>query len=294
MTARQIDPHSPVAPLRLVLGYLRRPRLYPELWRILRDRLMGRLDPPEAREAALRWCGERAVTPEEALARLGAVPAIGLRARFPEPYDAADRRVGECPVSMGSGANQDLLYALAEHFAAIRVIETGVAYGWSSLALLLSLSTRDGRLVSNDMPYVERDNDAWVGCAVPEDLRERWELIRLADGEGLPRALRRLPEIDLCHYDSNKRTAARRWAYPLLWRALRPGGCFVSDDIGDNPAFRDFAAELGVDPLVVREPDSPDDRPAFVGILVKPQESGRQSTGARLPTEPAADQSAGS
>lgn len=258
--------------LRLTLGYLRRPHLYPELWRIAWARLSGRGEPPDARETAQRWCAERAVGPDAALARLGSAPAAPLRERFAEVFAAADERVARCPVAMGSGANVDLLYALSEHVAATRVIETGVAYGWSSLALLLSLAPRGGRLVSNDMPYVERDNERFVGCAVPESLRERWELIRLADGEGLPRALARLPEIDLCHYDSNKRYAARRWAYPLLWRALRPGGCFVSDDIGDNPAFRDFAAELGCEPIVVREPDSPDDRPAYVGIVIKPQE----------------------
>lgn len=269
--------------LGVTLGFLRRPRLYPELWRILRARLMGRVDPPEAREAAQRWCAERAQTPEAALVRLGAGPTPDLRARFAAVFAEAERRVGACPVPMGSGANLDLLYALAEHFDATRVIETGVAYGWSSLALLLSLSTRAGRLISVDMPYVERDNDPWVGCAVPDALRGGWELIRFADGEGLPRALRRLPEIDLCHYDSNKRYAARRWAYPRLWRALRPGGCFVSDDIGDNPAFRDFACEIGRDPVVVREPDSPDDRPAYVGILVKPRGAAQRATGEASP-----------
>lgn len=257
--------------LRLTLGYLKRPRLYPELWRIARARLAGRTDSAADRESAQTWCAEHALHPEDALGRIGAeAPAAPIRERFVDVFDRADRNVAACPVSMGSGANLDLLYALAEHVAASRVIETGVAYGWSSLALLLSLSTREGRLVSNDMPYVERDNDRWVGCAVPAELRAGWELIRLADGEGLPRALQRLPEIDLCHYDSNKRYAARLWAYPLLWRALRPGGCFVSDDVGDNAAFRDFAVEVGREPLVVREPDSPDDRPAYVGILVKP------------------------
>lgn len=256
--------------LRLTLGYLRRPRLYPELWRIARARLAGRVDSEDDRESAQRWCAEHAVGPDQALSRLGATPGVPLRERFADVFAAADERVAACPVVMGSGANLDLLHAVAEHFAARRVIETGVAYGWSSLALLLSLSSRGGRLISNDMPYVERDNDRWVGCAVPDELHSGWELIRRADGEGLPRALRQLPEIDLCHYDSNKRYAARMWAYPLLWRALRPGGCFLSDDIGDNPAFRDFAAGLGQAPLVVREPDSSDDRPAYVGILLKP------------------------
>jgi class 3 adenylate cyclase len=145
-----------------------------------------------------------------------------------------------------------------------------VGYGWSSLALLLSLSRRPGaQLVSTDMPYVDRDNEAWVGCVVPERLRSAWRLIRLADGEAVPRALRLLPRVDLCHYDSSKRYAARRWSYPRLWSALRPGGCLVSDDIGDNLAFRDFCREIGVHPIVVRHPDGAAPRRWYVGVLLK-------------------------
>ena len=115
-----------------------------------------------------------------------------------------------------------------------------MAFGWSSLALLLSLRNRPAaRLASVDMPYPKINNDAYVGCIVPEDLRTRWTLLRYADREGLPKALQLLGALDLCHYDSDKRYRSRMWAYPLLWNALRPGGLLLSDDIGDNVAFRD-------------------------------------------------------
>jgi hypothetical protein len=91
-----------------------------------------------------------------------------------------------------------------------------------------------------------------------------WPLFRLADRQGLPRALHLLRQVDVCHYDSDKSYAGRMWAAPLLWSALRPGGYFISDDIDDNLAFRHFADQCGVAPLIVRVGGK------FVGVLVKP------------------------
>jgi hypothetical protein len=71
----------------------------------------------------------------------------------------------------------------------------------------------------------------------------------------------------LCHYDSDKSYAGRKWTYPQLWAALRPGGIFISDDIGDNMGFRDFAQSINIDPIVVQSNER------FVGILLKPVSS---------------------
>ena len=45
--------------------------------------------------------------------------------------------------------------------------------------------------------------------------------------------------IDLCHYDSDKSWWGRAYAF-LLWKALKPGGLFISDDIQDNMFFAEF------------------------------------------------------
>ncbi|MFC1574679.1 class I SAM-dependent methyltransferase [Gemmatimonadota bacterium] len=189
-----------------------------------------------------------------------------VREKYPEVFSEADSIARECPVEMGGPGNVDLLYWLAEHREVREAVETGVAFGWSSLALLLSMQHRaSARLYSSDMPYPERENDAYVGCVVPAHLRTFWQVLRYADRDAIPRALRDLGgTIDLCHYDSDKSYEGRMWAYPLLWRALRPGGFFISDDISDNVAFRDFAAALDLESHVV-ETDG-----KYVGLLVKP------------------------
>ena len=167
-------------------------------------------------------------------------------------------------MKMGGPGNMDLLYNCAEHISAKAVLETGVAYGWSSLATLLSLKNRGSTLLASvDMPYVGLDNESHVGCVIPSALKSNWWLIRRPDRQGIPIALRQLHMLDMCHYDSDKSYDGRMWAYPILWNALRTGGIFISDDIGDNLAFRDFADAICVEPTVIKFDDK------YVGVLLK-------------------------
>jgi predicted O-methyltransferase YrrM len=269
--------------LRTLGWYLQRPALYAELAREIRRQVRQPRGVVEGREAE-RWCAERAIDVASAVERLTGAPMDGrLENHFAERMAAAvestRRARAKEPADIGSGtplaspmagrAHLDLLYWLTRLSRAERVVETGVAFGWSSLAVLLAFEGKPGaRLVSTDMP-IRRTSGAYVGSAVPLDLRHRWTLLRGPDRRTLPKALRTLGTIDLCHYDSDKSYDGRRWAYPLLWSHLRPGGFFVSDDINDNDGFRDFATEVDVRPVVVEGPgDGPYSR--YVGVLVKP------------------------
>lgn len=212
-------------------------------------------DRPELRERARTWARAQASPLEDVGRALGYVgPAAGPaelvgRAR----YDDAQARVAGCPVKLGGAGDIRLAYMACEATQATRAVETGVAYGWTSLAILSSLSQRPGTsLVSVDMPYPKLGSEDWVGVAVPEDLRAGWRLIREPDRNGLRKALSLHDgPLDVCHYDSDKSYHGRRWAYPQLWQALRPGGIFISDDIQDNFAFKEFVEELGREFFVV-------------------------------------------
>ncbi|HWE47671.1 MAG TPA: class I SAM-dependent methyltransferase [Caulobacteraceae bacterium] len=218
-----------------------------------------------SKDEAVRLCEAHAVSTSEALARLAPDhQPVSLHEAFAQTMADAERRCAAAPVRMGGPGDLDLLFNLAEAAQATSAVETGVAYGWSSLALLLSLSCRESRLISTDMPYAKAGNEPYVGVAVPETLSAGWTLIRQADRSGLPRALRMAGPIDLCHYDSDKSYAGRRFAYPRLWAALKPGGYFISDDIGDNVAFHEFAADVGAPATIVATQDK------FVGVIRKP------------------------
>lgn len=265
-----------------ILGFfLMRPRYYPELLRRIRKRVGAALLPApmgRGRRVAEQWAAERAVDVDTALARLEINAEQTLAALFPDVTKAAQKRAAECPVEMGGGGAADLLFRLARHLQAKRVVETGVAYGFSSLALLLALKETGGKLASVDMPYPGRGNEKYVGCAVPEDLRTHWELLRYPDSIGLPKALVSMAgEVDLVHYDSDKSYEGRSWAYPLIWAHIRPGGIFVSDDVDDNTAFRDFAAELELEPVVANAPGGGGSGSRNVGILIKPVSDSKTS-----------------
>lgn len=181
-------------------------------------------------------------------------PTGRLTERHAAELATATTRVEAVGFPVGGAANLELLYDHVLDLQASRVVETGVAAGWSSLVILLGMQQRDARLWSTDLPYPYRSSEQdWVGVAVPDHLQDRWELLRGADRDTLPVALEAAGTIDLAHYDSDKTPGGASWAYGLLWEALRPGGVLLADDVGDHLAFRDFARHVGGAPTVIRD-----------------------------------------
>ncbi len=247
---------------------LLQPRYWPELRRFVVRRLSRRpLDENTATQARA-LSADMAITRDQAMKALG-FPASAMKSFGREErarLAAAQIRVNAARGGMGGGADIDLLYSLCRALDARRVLETGVAFGWSSLAILSAIGSRpDAILTSIDLPYLGANLDDLVGLAVPNDLKTGWSLRRGADRDELPLAIAEVRPIDIAHYDSDKSYAGRRWAYPLIWEGLRPGGLLMSDDVEDNLAFLDFATEIGVKPLVVKAPH----RNRLSGILRK-------------------------
>ena len=241
----------------------------PAFWRhgaeLVRRKLMRDMDSPDHLSKAREWAAERAVSVSAALEAVGLLKHGGS---FPQVSPAllaeAERLAKLATVPMGGAGDLALIHAAARLSNAQRAIETGVAYGWSSLAILAALS-ENGRLVSVDMPYPKMNNEAFVGIVVPGPLRSKWTLVRLPDRNGLKRAIAKFGgSIDLAHYDSDKSYYGRGFAYPLIWLALVPGGVFISDDIQDNMRFAEFVGEKGV-PFAVTECAG-----RYVGICRKP------------------------
>ena len=62
---------------------------------------------------------------------------------------------------------------------------------------------------------------------------------------------------------------ARAASYRRLWPQLREGGVLMSDDVGDNTAFRDFAAEIDHEPDVMHAPGAGSAGSRYVGLIRK-------------------------
>ncbi len=223
-----------------------RDRRYARNVRAARERYAAMARSPaayaEAVDAAL-W--------SEARAAAAAIRAEG-RARL--------ERLG---LPMGGPADTALLYFLVRKRRPKVVVETGVAAGFSSHAILAALEKNgEGELWSSDFPYVRLPNPARaVGCAVPEALRGRWHLLLRGDVRNLRRIVASTGPIDLFHYDSDKSYVGRRRALSIVAPHLRTGAAVIFDDLQDNAFFLDLLDRRGGPGLVF----STDDK--YVGMI---------------------------
>lgn len=200
------------------------------------------------------------------------MPYLEIEREYPAEIQYAKEQVAEAKasgISMGGGGEFELIYNIVLASKSQKIVETGVAYGWSSFGILAALhSMGTGHLWSTNLPYPGMDCDRWVGCVVPGDWKPRWSLLSGKDENLLPGILQEAGQLDCAFYDSAKSYAARRLSYPMLWNALKVGGLLFSDDICDNMGFFHFAKCVREQPIVIRH-DQASGKTKYAGILIK-------------------------
>jgi len=249
--------------LKTFIAYLKRPDLYPELGRKIIKNTINRGNAFKGKEKTGSWASFNAISQQEAVTTLFGYDITAFKNEYQRVLEESEQRQNDCPIKMGGAGALELIFYACEFTNAKHVVETGVAYGWSSLAALLSLEKRNGTLYSSDMPYLAQDGDQYVGCVVPENLKKFWKLFRFADRESLPKIFAENEGFDVVHYDSDKSYNGRFWAYGELYKHLRKGGVFISDDIGDNSAYQDFCEKNGIKTTVVEFEGK------YVGVFIK-------------------------
>ncbi len=249
--------------LKTFVAYLKRPDLYPELGRKIIKNTVNRGNATKGKEKTNQWAASLALSQDEAIQKLFSITPNSVASIFPDVMKFSQNRQDTCPIKMGGPGALELIYYACEFTNAKAMVETGVAYGWSSLAALLSLEKRGGMLYSSDMPYLGQDGDQYVGYVVPENLKKFWKLFRFADKESLPKIFGEAKNYDVVHYDSDKAYNGMMWAYQQLYANLRKGGVFISDDINDNSAFQDFCTQNDITPTVVAYEDK------YIGLFIK-------------------------
>ena len=164
----------------------------------------------------------------------------------------AREQLSALPVTLGGGGYTELLYFLTRFLMPETVVETGVAAGHSSRAVLTALSKNnqvsgiEGRLYSSDFPYFRIENpEQYIGVLVEEALKSNWTLEIDGDEKNLPRIAAQCGRVGLFHYDSEKRYAGRQSAFELLAPVLDGDSIIVMDDINDNAFFKDYVEREG-------------------------------------------------
>ena len=247
----------------IVIWFILRPKYYLHFYSLVKRKFLFNYDTLDNSRKAHEWAIANAVPYKDALQKLN---IRGNTIGLDEDTILQGKKLEEkSSVKMGGSGHIHLLYDCVRLINAHNVIETGVAYGWSSLAILKALSENNsGRLFSVDMPYPRKKNELDVGIVVPQNLRKNWTLIRRPDNPGINIALGKAgTKIDLCHYDSDKSWWGRNYAYPILWNSLNFNGLFISDDIQDNLYFAEFVKKYSLNFAVVEFNGK------FVGLIRK-------------------------
>lgn len=147
-------------------------------------------------------------------------------------------------IDLGGGGSVDLIYFLCRLLKPNYVLETGVAAGWSSYAILEALSENEkGLLDSSDLPYFRIENpEQYIGILVPDRLRNLkiWDLQSKGDSENLRKFLTGNKKYAMVHYDSDKRKVSRLEFLRRIEPWLSNDAVVIMDDIQDNLAFKDY------------------------------------------------------
>jgi predicted O-methyltransferase YrrM len=226
-----------------------RPSLYPALADLFaRKFFLPNRDNKNDKEKAKQWCIDNQ-TDIDNIYKKYHLNSFNFRESAGEDYILSiNEQILKSDSNFGGPGDLNLIYSICESLNATAVIETGVAYGWSSSAILESVCKRNGCLVSIDMPMPKQTSYDLIGIAVKDKHKKNWELIKRPDKYGLIEGLRKLNGvIEICHYDSDKNYFGRKWAYPKIYSALVEGGFLISDDIEDNLGFKDFVESINAD-----------------------------------------------
>ena len=154
-------------------------------------------------------------------------------------------KLSKLNISFGGRGNIILLYFLIRKFKLFNIVETGVAAGWTSLAILRALQKNgQGKLYSSDFPYFRlEDPEKYIGyLAKDENNKNNWFLDIRGDDKALPEITKQIgnENIDLFHYDSDKSYSGRSNALKLLGSKLSSKTIIIFDDIQNNLHFKHY------------------------------------------------------
>ena len=164
----------------------------------------------------------------------------------------AQNKISKLTVPLGGGGNYILLYFLIRKFKLLNIVETGVAAGWTSLAILRALKKNGkGFLYSSDFPYFRLKNpEKYIGyLAKDESNKDNWFLDIRGDDIALPEIVKKLDNntIDLFHYDSDKSYSGRVNALRILSSKINSKTIIIFDDIQNNLHFKEFVEKSSND-----------------------------------------------
>jgi predicted O-methyltransferase YrrM len=232
--------------LRNVLRNAMHPGYVGEMLHKLKLRLTDRAAAAEAR-ASSQWCAKVA---EEAAPWAKAIdPALWQEAEaFGAEHALHSRTVLErIGMPLAGGGFYTLIYFIVRLIRPDHALETGVAAGYSSRAILTAMARNGkGRLWSSDFPLFRLENpEQFIGILVEPDLKKNWRLLVRGDRHNLPELLAEMPRVDFFHFDSDKSRSGREFEFAEIEPKLTADSVVMFDDVQDNLHFKDMVERTG-------------------------------------------------
>lgn len=195
--------------------------------------------PEDCLAAMAATCGEAAPDPSSVAAWLN---------EFEEVLASPSPATQDIPESWDTGWNtRAVIYCTVRWRRPNVVLETGIARGASSLAILSALEENGhGWLTSVD---VMRD----VGGLVPGGLRHRWRTVQFDPRKArteFKRLVADLGPIDMFFHDSDHNERWMAYEFSTVLPTISRGGVLCSDDVQLNRSFVNAVASTG-EPVVL-------------------------------------------
>ena len=139
-----------------------------------------------------------------------------------------------------------ILYSAIRLYKPKIMIETGVAGGSTSLAILSAMKKNgSGKLYSIDIGNVMVAPGYEIGYIVPEEIRSNWSLIVGDSKKELPKLLNQLKEIDCFFHDSDHSYEHMNFEFNAVLPFLDSKNLILSDDTELNSSFHEFVSQNG-------------------------------------------------
>lgn len=227
--------------VNVVSFIVKSPRRIFELFNKVGERFFDRASTLKKEELD-KWLKDNAVDLEPHLIKLD--PQLWEEAKiFHKDFEQrANEKLKEISFKMGGGGHYLLLYFLVRRLKPSVVVETGVASGFSTQAILKAMQINGkGKLYSSDFPIFRVKNpEKYIGILVDEDLKKDWKLFIEGDRVSLPKICNEVNEVDIFHYDSDKSYKGREFAFKTISPKMKKNSLIIFDDIHNNSHFVDY------------------------------------------------------
>ncbi len=174
----------------------------------------------------------------------------------------------EKPYPIDYSINSDsrkFLYILCRILKPKNIIETGVAYGLSSIYILKALEkNQSGILHSIDSVFRPWQNEEMIGAIIPDELKSRWNFVLGKTSDKLEEVFKEVCDVGVFIHDSLHTYKNMIFEFECAEKNLKNGGIIISDDVLENDAFFDFTNKSGLENYLIKVKDD-----SGLGVSIK-------------------------